>query len=30
LRAAFTPFLQGSLQVCSVAPLIARTIAGLT
>lgn len=29
LRAAFTPFLQGSLQVCSVAPLIARTIAGL-
>jgi ribose-phosphate pyrophosphokinase len=29
LRAAFTPFLQGSLQVCSVAPLLARTIADL-
>lgn len=30
LRAAFTPLLQGSLQICSVAPLIARTIAALT
>lgn len=30
LQSAFTPFLQGSLQVCSVAPLIARTIAALT
>lgn len=29
LRAAFTPFLQGPLQICSVAPLIAKTIAGL-
>ena len=30
LGAAFTPFLQGSLQVCSVAPPIARAIATLT
>jgi len=29
LSAAFTPFVQGPLQICSVAPLIARTIAGL-
>jgi ribose-phosphate pyrophosphokinase len=29
LRAAFTPFLQGTLRVCSVAPLIAETISGL-
>lgn len=29
LRAAFTPFLQGALQICSVAPLIAQTISGL-
>lgn len=29
LRAAFTPFLQGSLRICSVAPLIAQTIAEL-
>lgn len=29
LRAAFKPFLQGPLQICSVAPLIAKTIAGL-
>jgi ribose-phosphate pyrophosphokinase len=29
LLAAFTPFLQGTLQICSVAPLIARTIGEL-
>lgn len=30
LQPSFTPFLQGSLQVCSVAPPIARAIAALT
>ena len=30
LQPSFTPFLQGSLQVCSVAPPIARAIATLT
>jgi ribose-phosphate pyrophosphokinase len=29
VRDPFTPFLQGPLQICSVAPLVARTIAGL-
>ena len=29
VRAAFTPFLQGPLQICSVAPLVAKTIAEL-
>lgn len=29
LRAAFTPFLQGTLRICCVAPLIAKTISGL-
>lgn len=29
LRAAFTPFTQGTLRICSVAPLIAKTISGL-
>jgi ribose-phosphate pyrophosphokinase len=29
LSAAFAPFLQGSLHICSVAPLIAQTLAGL-
>jgi ribose-phosphate pyrophosphokinase len=29
LGAAFMPFLQGTLQICSVAPLFAKTIAGL-
>ena len=29
LNAAFAPFLQGSLQICSVAPLIAKTLADL-
>jgi ribose-phosphate pyrophosphokinase len=29
LTAAFTPFLQGTLQVCTVAPLLARAIGEL-
>jgi ribose-phosphate pyrophosphokinase len=29
LNAAFTPFLQSTLQLCSVAPLLAKTIASL-
>jgi ribose-phosphate pyrophosphokinase len=29
LSAAFAPFLQSSLEICSVAPLIAKTLAGL-
>jgi ribose-phosphate pyrophosphokinase len=29
LSGAFTPFLQGALQICSIAPLLAKTIADL-